>query len=320
MADDNYQKELRCFMAREALERAIPDSIYKSIKTEFIAGSAWNYRARFQLHLNKDGQFAQKKFNSTELVAINNCPVAVPKIQDLIRQTGNLKKTDFKNKTNQRIHIFSANQKIFTSENAADCIATICEKDIRFNPLGFFQSNLEMTEKLISAIFENIKKNADKTSDNSNHSYRILDFYSGVGTLSLFATEYASEIHLVEHNKYAHQYARINFDADPFVKAKKTKVFYHTMNAEKWAKSQEATLKFDIALVDPPRSGIDKISLNWFCQNNISKIYYVSCDPVSFARDAAKLLQEGYKLEKHFLFDFYPQTHHIETLGIFSLD
>ncbi len=313
MANDEYQRRLRKYMAREALERAIPNfsETHPIEATEFIHGEAWNYRSRFQFHINSNKSYALRKAGSNELINLQDCPVAVNPIRHLLKNKFKAEaksKKQNSSKNNKRIHIFSDKKQVFSKENAQDCAVQLCGKQIQFNPLGFFQSNLEMTEKLLDTIFKDFKA-----------TNRILDFYSGVGTISLFATEYAEEIHLVEHNKHAHEYARLNFENALSQKQQKPKIFYHTIDGENWTKKKESKLKFDIALVDPPRSGIDKTSLNWFCESGIPLIYYVSCDPVSFARDTAKLIEKNYELEKHYLFDFYPQTHHVETLGIFKL-
>ena len=322
-ADDEYQHFLRKSMALEALDRAL--SLYKEKavfdkpaleknlfeKSIFVSGSDWDYRARFQFYIDEDGSLSLKENKSSGSVKIKDCPIAVPAIRNLLKL--NLKKYA----PNSRIHIFSDGEKIFTQDNAKDCEVRLAGKRIKFNPLGFFQSNLEMTEKLINTIFEY-----------AEISSSVLDFYSGVGTFSLFAYDQAKEIHLVEHNKHALAYAEENFlinsSSNGITKEKKEsrfpKIFYHSLDGKNWAKTKESKLKFDTVFVDPPRSGIDKEALSWLCSSGTRQIFYISCDPVTFARDTASLLVSGYKLEKHFLFDFYPQTHHIETLGIFRKD
>ncbi|UTC66388.1 MULTISPECIES: class I SAM-dependent RNA methyltransferase [unclassified Treponema] len=310
-ADDGYQHLLRKSMALEALDRALSSNFNSTIgksKTEnpffeksilensiFVSGPDWEYRSRFQFYVDKDGSLSLKENKNSDSVKIKDCPVAVPAIRNLL-------KSDLKEYApNSRIHIFSDGEKIFTEKNAKDCEVGLAGKRIKFNPLGFFQSNLKMTEKLINTIFEH-----------SRISGRVLDFYSGVGTFSLFAYDKAKEIHLVEHNKHALSYAKENFKIN-----KESKIFYHNLDGKNWAKTKESKLKFDTVFIDPPRSGIDKEALSWLCSSGTCQIFYISCDPVTFARDTAKLLLSGYKLEQHFLFDFYPQTHHIETLGIF---
>ncbi|MGI5083752.1 class I SAM-dependent RNA methyltransferase [Treponema putidum] len=328
IADDKYQHFLRKSMAIEALDRALGLHKEKAAfdkpalekpffeksffeKTVFVSGQDWAYRARFQFYIDKDGSLSLKENKSSGSVKIKECPVAVQAIKNLLKS--NLKAYA----TNSRIHIFSDGEKIFTQDNAKDCEVRLAGKRIKFNPLGFFQSNLDMTEKLINTIFEY-----------AEISERVLDLYSGVGTFSLFAYDQAKEIHLVEHNKHALAYAKENFlinrnsSSAGIFKEKNAsyppKIFYHGLDGKNWPKTRESKLNFDTVFVDPPRSGIDKEVLSWLYSSGIRQIFYISCDPVTFARDTASLLLSGYKLEKHFLFDFYPQTHHIETLGIFK--
>lgn len=309
-ADDGYQHLLRKSMALEALDRAL-NSNFNSTNSIFVSGPDWEYRSRFQFYVDRDGSLSLKENKSSDSVKIRDCPVAVPAIRNLLKS--DLKESE----PNSRVHIFSDGKNIFTEKNAKDCEAGLAGKRIKFNPLGFFQSNLKMTEKLINTIFEH-----------SRISDRVLDFYSGVGTFSVFAYDKAKEIHLVEHNKYALAYAKENFELNKNSaskgikgiskdKSSESKIFFHGLDGKNWAKTKESKLKFDTVFIDPPRSGIDKETLSWLCSSGTGQIFYISCDPVTFARDTAKILLFGYKLEQHFLFDFYPQTHHIETLGIF---
>ncbi|WP_024467874.1 class I SAM-dependent RNA methyltransferase [Treponema pedis] len=314
IANDAYQKELRYEAALEALDRALNRGGGErlNIRSDFISGKSWEYRARFQFHITENGP-AQKKYNSSSFVRIKDCPVALPAIRDFLRRE--VKNSEFFHgtvfKPGERIHLFSSDGKIFTGNGSEDCSVKLCGKILKFNPLGFFQSNLEMTEKLIDTVLVEVLGNV-KTLD------RILDFYAGVGTFSICAGDAAKEIHLVEHNKHALNYAKENFNLKTLGENRRTKIFYHAIDGAAWAKTKASRLFFNLAFIDPPRSGIDSASLNWFCRSNIPLICYISCDPVTFARDAVKLIGSGYKLKKHFIFDFYPQTHHVETLGIFE--
>jgi 23S rRNA (uracil1939-C5)-methyltransferase len=47
-------------------------------------------------------------------------------------------------------------------------------------------------------------------------------------------------------------------------------------------------------------------------------VVYVSCDPPTLARDARKLVDAGYRLESIRGFDFFPNTSHVESLGVFA--
>ena len=93
------------------------------------------------------------------------------------------------------------------------------------------------------------------------------------------------------------------------------------LSGASWVKTCAPSLPpFDACVVDPPRSGMEKEVLEYLCNSKIPFIRSLSCDPVTHARDAEKLIKAGYKLEKLYLLDFYPHTSHIESLAIFNLE
>ena len=71
-------------------------------------------------------------------------------------------------------------------------------------------------------------------------------------------------------------------------------------------------------LLDPPRAGLDKAVVDGILKLNPMLIAYVSCDPSTLARDAARLINGGYKLKEVTPFDLFPQTYHIESISIFE--
>ena len=74
----------------------------------------------------------------------------------------------------------------------------------------------------------------------------------------------------------------------------------------------------DIVLLDPPRAGLDKAVMDGILRLSPSLIAYVSCDPSTLARDAARLINGGYKLREVTPFDLFPQTYHIESISLFE--
>jgi 23S rRNA (uracil1939-C5)-methyltransferase len=71
-------------------------------------------------------------------------------------------------------------------------------------------------------------------------------------------------------------------------------------------------------IVDPPRAGIEKQALDAIINIKPQLIAYVSCDPATLARDAARLIHGGYRLLEVTPFDLFPQTYHIESISIFE--
>ena len=73
------------------------------------------------------------------------------------------------------------------------------------------------------------------------------------------------------------------------------------------------------AVLDPPRSGCEKEVLSFLSSRKVDRIVYVSCDPATFARDAAVLTGSGYRLDKVQPVDLFPQTSHVELAAKFDL-
>jgi 23S rRNA (uracil1939-C5)-methyltransferase len=73
-----------------------------------------------------------------------------------------------------------------------------------------------------------------------------------------------------------------------------------------------------VVLVDPPRAGLERAALDGILRLNPVTIAYVSCDPSTLARDAARLAAAGYRLLDVAPFDLFPQTYHIESISLFG--
>lgn len=74
--------------------------------------------------------------------------------------------------------------------------------------------------------------------------------------------------------------------------------------------------KVNKLLLDPPRAGA-KFVCEQMADSEVERLVYVSCNPASFARDAAILAGVGYKLTELRALDMFPQTAHMETMALF---
>lgn len=88
------------------------------------------------------------------------------------------------------------------------------------------------------------------------------------------------------------------------------------MTVEQWIQSGAAAGDLDAVVVDPPRAGLGAEVREWLTGNAPHRLVYVSCNPVTLARDLRTLTETGaFILEDLRLFDFYPQTSHIEAVA-----
>lgn len=161
---------------------------------------------------------------------------------------------------------------------------------------GFFQVNIPVYEKALSDM---------KAWINCNEKLPILDLYSGVGTIGL--TIGGDDVTLVEINEHAVAEMQRNI-------AKLNRLSAKAILAPS-EKSLECITGEQIVIVDPPRAGLHADVTNRLLETEPPRIIYLSCNPVTQARDVS-LLQEKYEIVHHQGYNFFPRTPHIEHLVV----
>ena len=137
------------------------------------------------------------------------------------------------------------------------------------------------------------------------------DLYCGVGLFGRFLAKTFSRVTCVEHNPFALELARSNVPG-------KDNDFY-ALTVEDWIRAEGTKRRFDCVVVDPPRTGLSSSVREWLIRSRPRALIYVSCDPVTLARDSGELVRSGFALESVKAFDFYPQTGHMECHARFKL-
>lgn len=160
---------------------------------------------------------------------------------------------------------------------------------------SFFQVNPYICSELFNLIEEN-------TKDSNN----VLDLYSGVGTLSIVSSTNSKKVLGVEIVNNAVKDSFINKCIN-----KKDNVDFICSDTKKVI--DKITCEYDLVILDPPRSGVDKFVLNKIIESNIKRIIYVSCNPITLARDL-KLLDNYYNIENIRLLDMFVNTEHVELV------
>ena len=169
--------------------------------------------------------------------------------------------------------------------------------DLKFviSPNSFFQVNTPMAYKLYSKVLEYAGN-----LDDSN----VLDLYCGTGTIGLFVG--GKSLVGVEINESAIHDANINKDLNGISNVK-----FYCGDSGKVLKKLDKN--FDVVIVDPPRSGLSDLSINEVISVGAKRVIYVSCDPVTLARDL-NIFKEFYDIREISLFDLFPNTHHVESV------
>ena len=323
---NEYQRELR----KQMLSDTFAANKIELPEIQIVYGPDFNYRSRFQF---TDGGLCQK--NSNNVIAVDECLCAEPAINEYLAST------PVEKRPSGRTHFFASEKAVdkgikITDENAKNgesvknnrqfnknskkykfkenkyfagtvlspedtMTVMLNDRHISFDVRGFFQSNLFVFEKVLDILTQSLP-----------HAENVLDMYAGCGAISCFLGQNFKNVTLVEHNRDALVFAEQNMAG-----------ISHTsygLSGANWVKTCAQTCpSFDAAVVDPPRSGMEKEVLDYFCKSRIHFIAYLSCNPSTQSRDCAKLLQAGYTIQSSYLLDFYPNTSHIESLVLLSL-
>jgi 23S rRNA (uracil1939-C5)-methyltransferase len=285
----------------------------------------WFYRNNMQFVMNQDGALCLQAPDSHHLVPIQVCFIMHPTLGEMFK-TLELDPESFNGvtlrtgeNTGDRFIILQSDDpevpEIQTDEpvsiafSSGDVTVPLVGKEFlterigartfEISPDAFFQVNTPMAEELVRLVEQFL---APRETD------VLLDAYGGVGLFGLTLAPRVARVIEIEENPSASEDAQANAaDLD--------NVEFHAGGVEYVLPKLDA--KIDIAIVDPPRAGLDRFALDALAAKTPRTIAYVSCDPATLARDAARLIQHSYALETVQPVDMFPQTYHIECVAVF---
>jgi|Deesub1362A_J573_1020465.scaffolds.fasta_scaffold00027_49 23S rRNA (uracil1939-C5)-methyltransferase len=288
-----------------------------------VTGRNFNYRRRAQFKVSKDGSIGFYKEGTRDVVAIDECPLMVKEINEMLRKLKHLDLSGIK-----EVHVTYGDSPLALiigkdfDETLAEQFAEAGFSGIAFqdgsyrangyvsldlnglvytvSPWSFFQSNWDLNTQVVNIITEELK---------DLEGIRILDLYAGAGNFSLPLASIASETVAVEDNPYAIKDGQRNASMNNIRKFKFIK-----------AKAEKAKVKgdFEALILNPPRPGLTNEAMKKVLEISPRKIVYISCNPSTFARDLRKL-KDKYNIDSVRMIDFFPNTYHIESLAFLTL-
>jgi len=287
----------------------------------------WNYRNHMQFHLTNEGRLGYVGANGHTIIPITECHLLNDTIDTLwpqlefevdtpidrvslrtdadddlmlILESDELEAPELELEAGiSVVHLTEEDALVMAGED--HLVMQVLERAFHVSAGAFFQVNTVMAEKMVTHLLEKLPLPA-KT---------ILDVYCGVGLFSAFLAPKCERLIGIELSPSAFEDFAVNLDE-----------FDHVELYEGAAEDVIPHLEVEqaIVLVDPPRAGVDKRALDGIRALDPPVIAYVSCDPSTLARDAARLIAGGYRLVNVTPFDMFPQTYHIESISLFELD
>jgi len=299
------------------------------VKPVIASPLEWNYRNHIQFHLTPEGKvgFINSKGNST--LPIEECHLPETGIDSFWRDLQFESNKDVGRVALRAgrdgelmvvleseapeppemeieadisiVHLYEEHPVVIAGQGYLT--ANVLGKDFQVSAASFFQVNTAMTEKMVEHLLARLPVSISAT---------LLDVYCGAGLFSKFFAPKCGKIIGIESSESACGDFTVNLDEFD--------------NVELYEGAAEEILPLlasrvdgpTIMIVDPPRAGIERHALDAIINIRPQVIAYVSCDPSTLARDAARLIHGGYRLAEVTPFDLFPQTHHIESVSIFE--
>jgi 23S rRNA (uracil1939-C5)-methyltransferase len=180
---------------------------------------------------------------------------------------------------------------------------------LKYGLFSFFQINIPIFQLALKDISDNLQANQS-----------AIDFYSGVGSISLPLAKKFKDCVLVDNNEEAIGFAKGNIGtvardpllASPYKGEGNSTIEAMCVPAEKMT---ELITPDKVVIVDPPRVGLDKRVVERILAIKPKQVVYLSCNLSTHARDLG-MLKEAYDIKFTRLYNFFPRTAHIEGLAM----
>lgn len=249
----------------------------EQVKEPMGAKNPLGYRSRVQLHRGPDG-FGFYQRNTHKVIPVDHCEVAHPKISARME--------NLDSKTGSIELFLDEAGEVQVSHRRGD------------NP--FSQVNPEQNEVL-----------RRKVSEAMEGSSQVLELYSGSGNLTGAYADQVRSVFAFEGDEKAVEEARKRWGREG--------VMFVADNIDAGLARKLPTgfrEQYDTLLLDPPRQGTG-FDLGELVHENLKRICYVSCSPISFSKDVQSL-KEHFRFQSVQIIDMFPQTRHMELLAVFS--
>ena len=211
-------------------------------------------------------------------------------------------------KTDQNNVILGKNIHLFGSQYLEEEMEGL---KFKIYPNSFFQINKKQALKLYDTAIEFLNEEKNNKNNGKIYEKTVIDAFSGTGTIAMMLSKNIKKVIGIESVESSTLAAKLtsyenSIQNVEFVNGKVEKELPKILKRE----------NIGAIVFDPPRRGIEEIALKSVIKNKIEKIVYISCNPATFARDVKILTENGYVLKKIMPVDMFPQTGHIEVVGL----
>lgn len=305
----------------------VKDIIFKYLKenikvNDVIYSNQFNYRNKASFEVKEKLCYKMRK--STNLVDINYCYLLDKNINDIVHVLNNL---NLKNINNITIRTGEEDIMVIISGNPTQEIIDALKEKARSiyvnDKLVYGRSNIvskignyeffvsdksffQVNKYNVKNLYDKVLEYAELTGNEN-----ILDLYCGTGTIGIYLSKYAKSVIGIEVNEQAIFDANVNKNKNNIENI--SFICDTTSNINNLVNND-----FDVIIVDPPRSGLDKNTINFLINSKAKRIVYVSCDIMTLVRDL-NILKQDYDIREITPVDMFPNTYHVECVCVLKL-
>ena len=265
----------------------------------------FGYRSRAQWHVEtRGGRIGYFRRHSHDVIDVEKCPIVSDELQATLTELR--ASLDWRSFLAGRVEIEAASAggqvSVYSSElvePTAEISFQLDENRYFYDAQSFFQGNLFLIDALVEIALRDAKGGT------------ALDLYCGVGLFTLPLARRFARVYGVESSPRAIESARRNLE---HARLESAEVYAEAVG--EWLSENAARLAgaVDFLLLDPPRAGTEKETVEQILKLRPPHIAYVSCEPSTLARDLRLLCESLYEIESITALDLFPQTHHVETI------
>jgi len=309
------QRRWKTHHVEEALQQYKLDDI--PVNPCFGTDETYGYRSKITPHYPQPPRRSQtpvmitavgfQKQTSRHILDVPHCPIATPAVNQeyqRIRETLLHQPTNRKRGATLLLRQGNLDDDHVTTDHKAILTTRVRDLDFSYRAGNFFQNNYYVLPHMVDLVVQEACRN-----DTMTH---LADCYCGSGLFSISCASHFETVVGIEINDQAVAEATANAHANgitncQFIAAQAQGIFDLL---------QDFPRDRTVVVLDPPRKGCSEAFLKQLYDFQPRRIVYMSCDPVTQARDAAGIVQAGYKIKLVQPFDLFPQTRHIECLMI----
>ncbi|MGH2558782.1 MAG: class I SAM-dependent RNA methyltransferase [Thermomicrobiales bacterium] len=280
----------------------------------------WNYRTVAEWrHDVARGAFGYFAAGTHDVVDVEECLVASLTLGSALSALRSAMSQNRLPVATVSYEVSEANDRVSLLPPAAghrtrELVRSVGQFQYRYDAACFFQANAGIVPALVDEAmrFAQPRPQPDQIPvGQAPHRSVAIDLYCGVGLFTLPLATRFDRVFGVEVHAHPAGFARQNAKA-----SKLDNVRIGAMPVDRWLATRgQSHREADLVVLDPPRSGVDSVSLAALIQLRPWRIAYVSCDPATLARDVKRLLGSGYELVHVAALDLFPQTHHVEVVA-----